>query len=90
MCISGTGQYNYFHAFGRFVLTIINDSSDRFQQSIAQQKQEDKVSVVTSKKCIRKDNSCKDFPGICIALQATAAILLTGILSYLFFSSEIL
>ncbi len=48
------------------------------------------MSAVSSRKCSRKDNACKGFPGICIALQATAAILLTGVLSYLFFSSEIL
>ena len=32
----------------------------------------------------------KDIPGICIALQAMAAIILTGVLSYLFISQEIL
>ena len=32
----------------------------------------------------------KDLPGICIALQAIAAIALTGVLSYLFISQEIL
>ncbi len=48
------------------------------------------MSAVASKKCIRKDNACKGFPGICIALQASAAIILTGVLSYLFFSSEIM
>lgn len=32
----------------------------------------------------------KDLPGICIALQSIAAILLTGFLTYLFLTSEIL
>lgn len=32
----------------------------------------------------------RDIPGICIALQAIAAIVLTAVLSYLFISQEIL
>lgn len=48
------------------------------------------MTAVTSKKCVRKGNTCKDFPGICITLQAMASIILISVLSYLFFSSEIM